>query len=42
MQYYPLPEDVVEDIESLRPWVDKAVAVARHKRAARSRRGRGR
>ncbi len=42
MQYYPLPEDVVEDVESLRPWVDKAVAVARRKRAARSRRGRGR
>jgi DNA transformation protein len=42
MQYYPLPEDVVEDVESLRPWVEKAVAVARGKRAARSRRGRGR
>ena len=29
MQYYPLPEDVLEDPDALRPWTDAAVAVAR-------------
>ena len=33
MQYYPIPEDVLEDLETLRGWVDKAVAVATRKRA---------
>ncbi len=32
MQYYALPEDVLEDPETLRSWVDKAVDVARNKR----------
>ena len=29
MQYYQLPEDLLEDPEALRPWTDGAVAVAR-------------
>ena len=29
MQYYQLPEDLLEDPEALRPWTDAAVAVAR-------------
>lgn len=32
MQYYELPADLLEDPEALRPWVDKAIAVARRKR----------
>jgi TfoX/Sxy family transcriptional regulator of competence genes len=32
MQYYALPEDLLEDPDTLRSWVDKAVAVARNKR----------
>ena len=29
MQYYRVPDDLLEDAEALRPWVDKAIAVAR-------------
>lgn len=29
MHYYQLPEDVLEDAEALRPWVDDAIGVAR-------------
>ncbi len=29
MHYYQLPEDVLEDAEALRPWVDDALGVAR-------------
>jgi DNA transformation protein and related proteins len=29
MQYYQLPEDVLEDPEALRPWVENALAAAR-------------
>ena len=36
MQYFPLPEDLLEDPEALRPWMEAAVAVAR-----RARRGKG-
>jgi DNA transformation protein len=32
MQYYELPTDLLEDPESLQPWIDKAVEVARRKR----------
>jgi DNA transformation protein and related proteins len=38
MQYWQLPEDVLEDIDALRTWCDKAIAVAqraRKKRAAK-------
>jgi DNA transformation protein and related proteins len=33
MQYYRVPEDLVEDPEALRPWAEKAIAVAGRKRA---------
>jgi DNA transformation protein and related proteins len=40
MQYYAVPEDLLEDPEALRPWIDRSLAVARRKKAGRSRRGR--
>jgi DNA transformation protein and related proteins len=40
MQYYPVPGDVLDDVDALRAWVDKAIAVARRKKTkVRSRRG---
>jgi DNA transformation protein len=36
MQYYQLPEELLEDPESLRPWVDKAIAVAARKKRMKS------
>ena len=36
MQYYEVPPDVLEDAEALRSWMDKAIGVARRKRANRS------
>jgi DNA transformation protein and related proteins len=36
MQYYAVPEDLLEDPESLKPWVDGAVAAARRKKSRRS------
>jgi len=41
MQYYEVPADLLEDPEHLRSWAEKAVAVARSKRARRKPRGRG-
>ncbi len=32
MQYYQVPEDLLEDPEALRPWAQKAIAVAGSKR----------
>ncbi len=32
MQYYQVPEDLLEDPEALRPWAEKAVDIARDKR----------
>lgn len=32
MHYYELPADLLEDADRLRPWVDKAIDVARRKR----------
>lgn len=32
MQYYEVPAEVLEDADALRPWADRAVAVARRKR----------
>ena len=32
MQYYELPADLLEDAERLRPWIDKAIGVARRSR----------
>jgi DNA transformation protein len=37
MKYYQLPEDVLEDPEELRPWAEKAVAIAGQKKARRRR-----
>jgi DNA transformation protein len=37
MQYYALPEDLLEDPEALQAWVEGALAVARRKKAGRSR-----
>ena len=39
MQYYQLPAEILEDIEALRPWVEKAMSVAAGKKHKRSRRG---
>jgi DNA transformation protein and related proteins len=35
MKYYQLPEDLLEDPEALRPWAEKAVAIAGQKRSGR-------
>lgn len=37
MQYYEVPEDVLEDAEVLQAWVDAALAVARSKSSRRRR-----
>ena len=36
MQYYQLPEDLLEDPDALRSWAEKAVAIARAKPKRRS------
>lgn len=41
MSYYQLPEDLLEDPDALRPWAEKAVAVARQSKARRPARRRG-
>ncbi len=41
MQYYQLPEDLLEDPEALRLWAEKAVAIARQNKSRRSPRRRG-
>jgi DNA transformation protein len=38
MQYYQVPDDVLEDPEALRPWAEKAIAVAGRKKGKRPRR----
>lgn len=35
MQYYQLPEDLLEDPDALRPWAEKAVEVARQSKVRR-------
>jgi DNA transformation protein len=35
MQYYELPADVLEEPDRLKPWVEKAIGVARRARLAR-------
>jgi len=35
MKYYQLPEEILEDPDALRPWAEKAVAVARRSKARR-------
>lgn len=32
MQYYQVPADLLEDVEALRPWAERAVAAAERKR----------
>src|SRR6058998_2859507 len=39
MQYYAVPDDLLEDPDTLRLWVERAVAVARRKKTRRSRHG---
>lgn len=41
MKYYQLPDDLLEDPDALRPWAEKAVAIARQNKARRSSRRRG-
>jgi len=38
MQYYQLDEGILEDVNELRPWVDKSIDVARAKRATKTKR----
>jgi len=38
MRYYELPADLLEDPDRLRPWIDKAVAVARARRKGEGKR----
>ena len=35
MQYYQLPEELLEDPEAMKPWVEKAIAVAARKKKGR-------
>lgn len=41
MQYYQVPEDILEDPDALRPWAGKAVAIARQNKGRRPSRRRG-
>ena len=36
MQYYQLPETLLEDVEALRPWAERALDVARRSKSRRS------
>jgi DNA transformation protein len=36
MKYYQLPEEILEDLEALGSWAEKAVSVARQSKARRS------
>lgn len=38
MQYYEVPAEVLEDVDTLRPWVQASVEVARRAKLGRSRR----
>lgn len=39
VQYYQVPDDLLEDVEALRPWVEKAIAAAERKKRKGPRRG---
>src|SRR5207237_9715893 len=39
MQYYEVPADLLDDPEALRPWAEKAIAVAGRKKVKRAGRG---
>lgn len=36
MQYYQVPDDLLEDADALRPWAEKAIGVARRARGGRT------
>jgi DNA transformation protein len=36
MQYYQVPEELLEDPDELRPWVEKAILVAANKKKRKS------
>ena len=38
MQYYQLDEGILEDVNELRPWVEKSISVAHAKRSAKTKR----
>lgn len=38
MRYYRIPDDLLEDAEALRPWVEKAITVAGRTKVRRTRR----
>ncbi len=38
MQYYRLPEDLLDDTDELKPWVERAIDVAVRKKAKKPRR----
>jgi DNA transformation protein len=38
MQYYQVPEELLEDPETLRPWAERAIAAARRAKDRRARR----
>lgn len=38
MQYYQVPAEILEDVDALRPWVEKAMSAAARKRVKRLRR----
>ena len=40
MQYFQVPEDVLEDLETLRSWAERAITVARRKKRTSARRPR--
>jgi DNA transformation protein len=40
MQYYQVPEELLEDPEALRPWAERAIGVARRAKDRRARRTR--
>jgi TfoX/Sxy family transcriptional regulator of competence genes len=39
MQYYAVPEELLEDPDALRPWIDRSLAAARRKKSRGARRG---
>jgi DNA transformation protein len=40
MQYYEVPADVIEDLDALRQWADKALAVARRAKVRKAKKAR--
>src|SRR5512137_2477100 len=36
MQYYQVPDELLEDVEALRPWAEKALVAAARKKSERS------